>query len=234
MSSTEKSTLSSILIFKAFLGGVASLTAGSVTHPIELVKIRFQMQNQSSQSKTYRSFPQATVHIIKTEGITALYKGITAQWFKESIYSTLRLGTYEPLRNMISGESDPAKTKFLAKFVAGGFAGLIGSTFSAPADILKVRMQAWENPKTQSLRWHLSDIYQNWGFEGFLKGVYPTIVRAVVLNAVFLSTYDHIKHFLIKNRYLPDGMTNHFVSSMLSGLCITLTTSPFDVVKTRI
>ncbi len=60
------------------------------------------------------------------------------------------------------------------------------------------------------------------------------ILRAVVLNAVFLSTYDHIKHWLIHKKNVKDGYLNHFVSSMASGLCITLATSPFDVVKTRI
>lgn len=164
----------------------------------------------------------------------ALYKGIIPQWFKESIYSTLRLGSYEPLRNFISDGAAPGQTSFAIKFIAGGFAGLLGSTFSAPADIVKVRMQAWEGAHTRSVFWHLNDIKNNWGVQGFLKGVQPTIVRAIVLNAVFLSTYDHIKHFLIGNQWLTDGYMNHFVSSMTSGLAITLTTSPFDVVKTRI
>lgn len=116
--------------------------------------------------------------------------------------------------------------------MAGGLAGLVGSTFSAPADIIKVRMQASE--QHLPLRQHISEVYHTWGPAGFLKGVAPTIVRAIVLNAVFLSTYDHIKHFLISHGIFGDGYANHFTSSMASGLCITLATSPFDVVKTRI
>lgn len=68
------------------------------------------------------------------------------------------------------GGSDPKSTPFWIKFVAGGFAGLMGSTFSAPADIVKVRMQAWEG-KPHSLVWHVNDIYNHWGLNGFLKGV---------------------------------------------------------------
>ncbi len=59
----------------------------------------------------------------------------------------------------------------MVKFVSGGFSGLVGSTFSAPADILKVRMQACENLNPPSLRWHITDIHSHWGFSGFLKGV---------------------------------------------------------------
>jgi hypothetical protein len=64
----------------------------------------------------------------------------------------LRLGTYEPLRNFIApSDSQPS---FLVKFIAGGLAGFLGSTFSAPADILKVRMQAFEGRNPPSLLWH--------------------------------------------------------------------------------
>lgn len=127
------------------LGGLASICAGTATHPIELIKIRFQMQNQA-QIK-YRNFPHAFASILSNEGLTGLYKGITALWFKESIYSTLRLGTYEPLRNYFSNGVSPAETPLIVKFYTGGLAGLIGSTFSAPADIVKVRMQACDHQK---------------------------------------------------------------------------------------
>jgi hypothetical protein len=52
----------------------------------------------------------------------------------------LRLGTYEPCRNYLSGGKSPKDTSFLIKFASGGFAGFVGSTVSAPADIIKVRM----------------------------------------------------------------------------------------------
>jgi hypothetical protein len=170
---------------------------------------------------------------VKNEGFKGLYKGLTGCWYKECFYSTLRLGTYEPLRNHFSGGLSPRDTSFSVKMLSGGIAGLLGATFSAPADIVKVRMQAWESPQTKGLIWHSQEIHRHWGWQGFLKGVEPTILRAVVLNAVYLSTYDHIKHWLIAVHHVPDGYLNHFGSSMTSGLIITLTTSPFDVVKTR-
>ncbi len=131
-----------------------------------------------------------------------MFKGVSASWLKECFYSTLRLGTYEPCRNYLSNGKSPLETSFYVKFVAGGFAGLIGSTFSAPADILKVRMQACEQLNPPSLRWHITDIHSNWGFQGFLKGVQPAIARAIVLNAVFLSSYDHIKQFILSHQVL--------------------------------
>jgi hypothetical protein len=111
MASTAAETHRTSLLFKAILGGMASLCAATVTHPIELIKIRFQIQNRhelGDSSLRYRNFPQALDNIVRSEGFRGLYKGITAQWFKESIYSTLRLGSYEPLRNYLSNGALPA------------------------------------------------------------------------------------------------------------------------------
>lgn len=60
------------------------------------------------------------------------------------------------------------------------------------------------------------------------------MVRAVVLNATYLPTYDHTKHFLINNNIIKDGYLNHFVSSVVCGIAIAIVGSPIDFVKTRI
>ena len=92
-------------------------------------------------------------------------KGILPMWGKEIIYSTLRLGTYEPVKKYLGG-TDPLSTPFYIKFLSGGIAGLVGSAFSSPADVIKVRMQASEG-KPSSITWHINDIYTNWGLRGF-------------------------------------------------------------------
>lgn len=170
--------------------------------------------------------------VVQHEGIRGLYKGITASWMRESIYSSLRLGLYEPFKRIL-GATDPKNTPFYLKFLAGGMSGFIGSALANPTDLLKVRMQAWEG-QPHGLFWHAKDVYTHWGFWGFYRGVGPTIIRAILLNATKLATYDHIKHTLINYKILPDGYACHFVSSVCAGVCIAVVTSPVDVVKTRI
>ncbi len=114
---------------------------------------------------------------------------------RESIYSSLRLGMYEPFKRLL-GATDPKNTPFYLKFLAGGMSGFIGSALANPTDLLKVRMQAWEG-EPHPLTWHIKDVYRNWGFWGFYRGIGPTIIRAIMLNATKLATYDHIKHSLI-------------------------------------
>jgi hypothetical protein len=151
---------------------------------------------------------------------------------RESIYSSLRLGMYEPFKRML-GATDPKNTPFYLKFLAGGMSGFIGSALANPTDLLKVRMQAWEGAP-HSLNWHVKDVYQHWGIKGFYKGVEATIIRAFLLNATKLATYDHIKHTLINSKLMTDGYGCHFVSSVCAGVCIAVVTSPVDIIKTRL
>ena len=59
---------------------------------------------------------------------------------RESVYSTIRIGSYEPFKELL-GATDPSNTPLWKKIVAGGCAGAIGSTIANPADLVKVRMQ---------------------------------------------------------------------------------------------
>lgn len=68
-----------------------------------------------------------------------LYKGITASWIREFVYSSLRLGLYEPFKEML-GETDPKKTPMWIKFTAGSLSGFVGSLIGNPTDMLKIRM----------------------------------------------------------------------------------------------
>ena len=98
-----------------------------------------------------------------------LYKGFTASLMRESSYSTLRLGLYEPFKVYFGG-TDVAHTDLKVKIAAGSLSGLIGSALANPTDVLKVRMQASYQAR-ESLRWHIKSIYSSWGLKGFYTGL---------------------------------------------------------------
>lgn len=74
--------------------------AATSTHPIDLIKIRMQLQKPLADgTKKYKNMPQGILLVAKEEGIRkGIYKGIEGAWLRESIYSTLRLGLYEPVK----------------------------------------------------------------------------------------------------------------------------------------
>jgi hypothetical protein len=84
------------------------------------------------------------------------------------------------------------------------------------------------------LRWHARAVYTNFGFIGYFKGLQAAIIRASIVNACQLGTYDHVKHAILRLKLLKDGPLCHFASSMTAGVVVALATSPVDVIKTRL
>lgn len=122
------------------------MTAATVTHPIDTIKIRLQIQGEVGNlnvQRQYNNVFRAAYVIFSNEGGRGLYKGITASWVREGVYSSLRLGLYEPFKQLL-GETDPKNTPLWMKFMAGSMSGFVGSVVGNPTDLLKVRMQAWE------------------------------------------------------------------------------------------
>lgn len=130
---------------RTFFAGISCVCAGTVTHPVDTMKIRLQLQGEGGTdgAKKYRNIFHGASVVAREEGIkTGLYKGITASWLRESSYSSIRLGLYEPFKKML-GATDPHNTPFIIKMVAGSMSGLVGSALANPTDLIKVRMQAW-------------------------------------------------------------------------------------------
>ena len=56
----------------------------------------------------------------------------------------------------------------------------------------------------------------------------------MILTGTQLSSYDHLKHQILRNGYMKEGKPLHIVCSFYAGICCALSTSPIDIIKTRI
>ena len=115
---------------------------------------------------------QGIFKIASEEGLRkGIYKGLLASCARESVYSSLRLGLYEPIKRTLS-PNEGVKQPVWIKFAAGALSGLIGSAIANPADLLKTRMQAMPPGENLTLSWHVKDVYRNHGgIPGFWNGV---------------------------------------------------------------
>jgi dicarboxylate transporter 10 len=77
-----------------------------------------------------------TGHIVRNQGVTALYNGISASLLRQLTYSTTRFGIYE-----VGKQSFGNDLGFLGKVALAGVAGASGGFVGTPADMVNVRMQ---------------------------------------------------------------------------------------------
>ena len=172
--------------------------------------------------------------IAGAEGVTALWKGVNAAWLRESSYTSLRLGLYEPCK-IFFGCTTPETTTFLKKFAAGSTAGALGSLVGNPFDVLKTRMMASEGKVQPSIGGTAAELFKNQGLSGFYRGIDSNILRAMVLNGTKMACYDQAKGVVVQTTGLSkSSLVTQFLSAASAGFFMTCTVSPFDMVRTRL
>eukprot|EP00043_Microstomoeca_roanoka_P006969 m.67602 g.67602 ORF g.67602 m.67602 type:complete len:299 (-) comp13639_c0_seq2:98-994(-) len=221
-------------------GSTASCLAEIATMPIDVVKVRLQVEG-SDGTRQYKGMMDAAVKTARREGITALWKGLQPALVRQFFYGGLRYGLYAPIRNMIGVDKNTPKSAipFHSKFIAGGLAGALAAFFANPTDLIKVRLQVdgMKNmpPQYKGMIHCFRTIVRQEGVLGLWKGSGPTMGRATVLAAVELSSYDEIKKQLISRGWVqPNTISGVLTTAMATGLVCALTSSPFDVVKSRV
>uniref|UniRef100_A0A7S2DKU3 Uncharacterized protein n=1 Tax=Octactis speculum TaxID=3111310 RepID=A0A7S2DKU3_9STRA len=211
-------------------GGAAVITVTFI-HPIDTVKTRLQVSGSGGARDYAKLGLFGTITTIsKEEGVTAFWKGIPAAWMREASYTTLRLGLYKPIKQAI-GADKPDSSIFL-KFAAGASSGALGSIAGNPFDVLKTKMMAAEG-QGAGLVSVAKNVLKGQGVKGFYNGIDANIMRAMMNNATKMASYETAKD-AVKSAGCPDGLLLQFSSAMVSGLCITCTVAPFDMVRTRL
>jgi len=177
------------LLKNVFCAGAAAVFTVTFIHPIDVVKTRMQVAGKGEGS-----LGSVIGDAMKNEGPGAFYKGIGPAWLREASYTSLRLGLYEPVKQLVGANEKGAG--FLRKFIAGALAGAIGSCAGNPFDVLKTKMMA-NKDSDDGLGKYASDIMKSEGIMGFYKGFNTNVIRAMVLNATKMACYDSIKTWLI-------------------------------------
>lgn len=220
------------------IGGSAGSLATCFVHPMDVVKNRMQVSGIGTKVKEHKTSFHAIRAILKNEGFTAMYSGLTAGLLRQATYTTTRLGVNNILTE--TATNNGIKTNFMVKLMVGATAGVIGSFVGNPAELALVRMTTdgrlpvAERRNYRNAIVALVRIVQEEGFLALTKGAVPTMGRAAVVNAVQLGTYGEAKERFLETGYFQEGIKLHFCASMVSGLATTIASMPLDIAKTRI
>ena len=226
-------------LIRLALAASSSMTASFITNPIDVIKVRMQLEGELKPNvplyqRYYKGFIRGAFRVLLDEGPKGWLKGVTASLMRELSYGGIRLGAYEPIKELF-GATDPAHTPLWKKIAAGGTSGMIGSSIANPTDLVKIRMQGYRQGKRYATTLHaFVYIYRTEGVRGLWRGVGPTVHRAMILTASQTSSYDHTKHTILNCDFMNEGLPLHIVSSITAGFVCAFCTSPFDVIKTRI
>ena len=215
------------------LAGASNACGCLATHPIDTWKVSVQLRGQSHGSAPGGAAGAlAALRAVvspATGGVAALYRGLVPALARESTYSAIRVGLYEPARGVAVRSS--GSDGLAARLLAGGATGALAAALTTPLDLLKSRSQSGAPAAARSLR---AIAAAEGGAAALWRGVGANVQRAAAVTAAQLATYDTCKRALARRASLREGFALHVAASLLAGAAASAVVAPLDLAKSRI
>jgi len=212
-------------------GSLAGMFATCCIQPVDMVKVRIQLLAGTAEATGPMTIAG---NMLKNEGISAFYTGLTAGLTRQVVYTGARLGLFDKFTAMVK---TPGKSLSFAEnagcaLSAGGLAALLGN----PADLALIRMQA-DSMKPAAERAGYTNVFTTMGkivaadgVGGLMAGAAPTATRAMALNFGMLAFNASAKDKL--GQAGVTGAPQVFGASAIAGFFASFFSLPFDFVKT--
>lgn len=203
---------------------LAGSCAGAVSRfcvaPLDLVKIRFQIQDTGSP---YRGVWKSLVHITRTEGLLSLWKGNMPGMLMVTPYGAIQFVAYQQFNSIVDAPG-PVKT-----LLTGAGAGAFASTAVYPLDLMRTRRAAMH----YGSKLNFSYMIRVQGFSSLYQGLGATLIGIVPYAAIQFCVYDTLKRNWADSND-DTSQFSMFMAGLIGGVIAKVATMPLDVVKKRL
>ncbi|KAL9031789.1 MAG: hypothetical protein Q9196_000216 [Gyalolechia fulgens] len=178
-------------------GGTAGACQVIFTNPLEIVKIRLQVQGEMAK---HTDVPRrSAMWIVRNLGLVGLYKGASACLLRDVPFSAIYFPGYNHLKRDLFGESPSKKLGIIQLLTAGAIAGMPAAYLTTPCDVIKTRLQVEARKgetKYTSLRHCAATVYREEGFRAFFKGGPARVLRSSPQFGFTLAAYEVLQKLL--------------------------------------
>ncbi|KAE8689586.1 Chaperone DnaJ-domain superfamily protein isoform 1 [Hibiscus syriacus] len=205
----------------ALAGGLSCAFSAAVMHPVDTVKTQVQ-------ASTTLTFPEIMSKIPQI-GLRGLYKGSIPAILGQFSSHGLRTGICEVSKVVLINVS-PNLPDIQVDSMASFFGTVLGTVARLPCEVLKQRLQAGLYDNVGEA---LIGTWQQDGLKGFFRGTGATLCRELPFYVAGMGLYTESKKLvqrLIRRDLEPWEVV---VVGAISGGLASVTTTPFDVIKTR-
>ena len=199
---------------------------------MDLTKTRLQLSPKGTSLFTVAG------DIVKKEGFSGLYAGLSASVMRQAVYGTARIGLHRAFSDKMKADQGGANLSALQSSGSAMLSGAIASVIGTPFDVSLVRMQA-DGMKVLADRRGYTSVFnaiariaKEEGVANLWQGFMPTAMRAIAMNVGMMASYDQIKQAMIKA--YGDNLTTTLSSSAMASTTAVVLSLPFDMMKTRL
>ena len=195
-------------------GMLAEAVTCTIYVPVDVVKERMQVQRKGS-SQIYNSSLDALRKILKTEGMSGIYKGYGATLASFGPFSALYFMFYEQCKSWSreyidrnnSNESTNTTTDgdlpFLYLIACSSGAGAVASFLTSPLDMAKLRLQVQRGQAAtgnQTVQYKgmidcLKNAYVYGGVRGLFRGAGARVIHYAPATTITMTCYEKCRSF---------------------------------------
>ncbi|KAJ8753859.1 hypothetical protein K2173_000113 [Erythroxylum novogranatense] len=223
---------------KAMSGSIGGIVEACCLQPIDVIKTRLQLD----KTGTYKGIAHCGSTVAKTEGVRALWKGLTPFATHLTLKYALRMGSNAVLQAGFK-DSETGKLSNRGRALSGFGAGVLEAlVIVTPFEVVKIRLQQQKGLSPELLKYkgpiHCARmIIREEGLLGLWAGAAPTVMRNGT-NQAAMFTAKNAFDVLLWDKHEGDGKVlqpwQSMISGFLAGTAGPICTGPFDVVKTRL
>ncbi|RWS06466.1 mitochondrial thiamine pyrophosphate carrier-like protein [Dinothrombium tinctorium] len=227
----------------AIAGGLSGFFTRATLQPLDVLKIRFQLQVEPIKRSNraiskYTGVLQATKSIVVEEGVFALWKGQVPAQFLSIIYGFVQFSSYEYFTKLFWLNVNGERYKNSINFICGSLAGVAATVAAQPFDVIRTRLIAQSEPKTYVSVIHAfrSIVYSESVF-ALYRGLLPALYQIVpYAGTVFWMNGACNAAWLAVG--LPGSKTQPYAFQSLicggiAGIAGKLVVYPLDLIKKR-
>jgi len=220
------------------------ILATAMWQPLDMVKTRIQQRAEGigiRQIGHYAGYnPNKIFREIHAQGLgmKGLYAGFDSAILARSSHLFARNLVYKVIYDRIKPRKPSNDLTGREKALLGAFAGAIGAIVSNPFEVALIRQQCDGALAVERRRNYASffDAYGRIssaeGGLGLMKGVVPSILKAIMLNISISGPYNYFDEAMYN--CFGDTHANRPIALFIASIFATGVTIPFDNLKTRL
>eukprot|EP00938_MAST-03A_sp_MAST-3A-sp1_P000157 g157.t1 len=164
-------------------GGLAGATATTITHPLDVVRLRI------ATTPDINGIAECVKRVYAENGLRTFYKGYAPTLLSLSPFIAVNFASFDFLKSWYYPDGEPKEISAPITLSLGALAGLTAQTFCFPLDTVRRRMQM-EGTAYKSTFDAFRTILRVEGARGFYKGMLPNAVKIVPNNGIRFLAFD--------------------------------------------
>ncbi|KAB5583094.1 mitochondrial carrier domain-containing protein [Coniochaeta sp. 2T2.1] len=218
-------------------GAIAGVSEICLMYPLDVVKTRVQLQTgKGTGADHYNGMLDCFKKIVKNEGFSRLYRGITAPILMEAPKRAVKFAANDKwgkvYRNVFA---DPTGTNKAIPFLTGASAGATEAFVVVPFELVKIRLQDKASAgKYNGMLDVIAKTVKNEGILAMYNGLESTLWRHILWNSGYFGCISQVRSMMPKATSKKSQILNDVVAGSVGGTIGTILNTPMDVVKSRI